>query len=350
MIVSASAVAIAVVAVFVGNAALTSWHRAQRGDQPPANPAPEPYDEQAAIKAAETIAPAMIGYNETAGFAVPFREPRALAVDKDDRIYVAGDRGVVIFSHEGQKLSEIALKSEPHCLVVGGPEHGTRGNIYVGMQEHVEVFDPKGECIAIWPSQGTEAYFTSIAASDYEIWVADAGNRVVWCYDLHGKPLTPLGKAGSPGGTEFLVANHYFDVAVGRDDLLYVVDSGLLRVEAYTRNGDRESLWGKGSPAVADFFGNCNPAHLAVLPDGNFVTAETGITRVKIYSRVGEFQTVVAGPLQLSETPAGVAGDRKGRVLVLDGRAAKVRVFEKKPDRLTSGGARGDKATDGQRC
>ena len=118
------------------------------------------------------------------------------------------------------------------------------GQLYVGMKDHVEVFNPKGERIAIWPSQGTEAYYTSIAAADYEIWVADAGNRVVWCYDLHGKPLSPLGKAGSPAGAEFIVANHYFNVAMGRDDLLYVVNPGLLRVEAYTRNGDRERRLG----------------------------------------------------------------------------------------------------------
>ena len=80
---------------------------------------------------------------------------------------------------------------------------------------------------------------------------------------------------------------------------------------------------------MADFFGCCNPAQLAVLPDGRFVTAEKGIPRVKIYARDGSFQTVVAGPSQLTDTPADLAADRHGRVLVLDGRAAKVRVFEK---------------------
>ena len=37
----------------------------------------------------------------------------------------------------------------------------------------------------------------------------------------------------------------------------------------------------------------------------------------------------MAGPSQLTDTPADLAADRHGRVLVLDGRAAKVRVFEK---------------------
>jgi len=35
-------------------------------------------------------------------------------------------------------------------------------------------------------------------------------------------------------------------------------------------------MWGKRS-GIADFFGCCNPAHLALLPDGRFVTSGKGI-------------------------------------------------------------------------
>ena len=51
----------------------------------------------------------------------------------------------------------------------------------------------------------------------------------------------------------------------------------------------------------------------AVLPDGSFVTAEIGIPRVKVYNRRGEMQTVVAGPSQLTDVPAAVTGDHRGR-------------------------------------
>ena len=124
---------------------------------------------------------------------------------------------------------------------------------------------------------------------------------------------------------------------------VYAVNPRLLHVEGYTINGERETIWGKGSPAVADFFGRSNPAHMAVLPDGSFVTAEIGIPRVKIYNRRGEMQTVVAGPSQLSDMPAAVAGDHRGRVLVLDARAAKVRIFAE--DSLVKPGASGDGTT-----
>jgi len=334
VIVAVVAAMFAAVVVIVGIAFAVrmAWHSPPRHAIQPAV-APEIYDEQAALNAAETIRPEMIGYEETSGFAVPFREPQALVVDDDDRIYVAGDQAVAVFSPDGKKISQIALHDQPHCLAVGGSQHDKPGEIYVGMEEHVEVFDPKGTHVGTWPSQGEKAFFTGITATDLGVWVADAGNRVVWRYESSGQALKPIGRTGDPEcESEFVVTNHYFDLSAGHNDLVYVVNPRLLRVEGYTQRGELETFWGQGSPAVADFFGCCNPARLAVLPDGRFVTAEKGIPRVKIYSGRGEFETVVVGPPELTDTPGGVAGDHRGRILVLDARAAKVRIFQKKAD------------------
>jgi hypothetical protein len=291
-------------------------------------------DEEAARKAAEPIDPSMITYHETPGFSVAFRQPRALAVDSAGQIYVGGDRAVVRYSGDGKQLAEIALVGEPTCLAIGAFDHLIPGQLYVGMENHVEVYNRQGAPVAVWGSRGPEATFTSITTTESQVWVADAGNRLVWRFDLEGKLLEPVGQPDpSQNRSGFLVTNHYFDLAAGTDDLVYIVNPRLLRVEGYTHHGEYETAWGKGSPAVADFFGCCNPAHLAVLPDGSFVTAEKGITRVKVYSRSGDFQTVVAGPPQLTDTPTDLAADRIFRVLVLDGRAAKVRIFEKNPRR-----------------
>ena len=293
--------------------------------------ATEQADEEAALKAAEPIDPAMIGYHEAAGFSVALHEPRALAVDADARIYVGGDRAVVRYSGDGKKLAEIALQAEPRCLAVGARDHLHPGQLYVAMEDHVEVYDPQAARVAVWDSRGPEAVFTSIATTENEVWVADAGNRLVWRFDAAtGRLLEPVGKPDpSQHRPGFLITSHYFDLAAGNDDLVYVVNPRLLHVEGFTHKGEFETAWGKGSSSVADFFGCCNPAQLAVLPDGNFVTAEKGMPRVKIYSGDGRFLTVVAGPSQLTDTPADLAADRQGRVLVLDGRAKKVRVFEK---------------------
>ena len=109
----------------------------------------------------------------------------------------------------------------------------------------------------------------------------------------------------------------------------------------YTPDGDLDSFWGEESPTVDGFFGCCNPCHLALLPDGRFVTSEKGIPRVKIYDSAGDFESVVAGSEQLGLPMAAlgdarskgvehiydVAADGRGRVLVLDPVGKCVRVF-----------------------
>ncbi len=289
-------------------------------------------DEQAALKAAQPIDAAMITYHESGSFPVALREPRALAVDSDLQIYVGGDRSVIRYSSDGEKLREITLQKEPSCLAVGAFDHVHPGQLYVGLGDHIEVFDRNGLNVMSWKTPGPNTMLTSIATTEREIWAADVGDRVVWQFDALGRVLNSFGKP-NPVTTQpgFLVTNHYFDLAAGTDDLIYVVNPRLLHVEGYTRSGELECQWGEGSPAVSGFFGCCNPAQLAVLPDGRFATAEKGLPRVKIYSRDGKFQTVVAGPSELSNTPADLAVDRHGRILVLDGRAAKVRVFVKNP-------------------
>jgi hypothetical protein len=89
----------------------------------------------------------------------------------------------------------------------------------------------------------------------------------------------------------------------------------------------------------------CNPVNFAVLPEGAFVTAEKGVTRVKIYNSDGGFVGVVAGPDQLLESgtarvcevPAlcqaggfDVAVDSAGRIYVLDTIKNVIRIFTKK--------------------
>jgi hypothetical protein len=281
------------------------------------------------------IDPALVHYDETAEIASGLGKVHALAVGPGDEIYVGGDRRLCRFAADGKKLSEIALAHEPACVAVGGAEHAAPGRIYVGMSDHVEVFDPAGRRIAVWDPPGKNSLLTSIAAGEEDVFVADAGERIVWRYDLAGKRVARVGDRDDrrhiPG---FVITSTppYFDLGLGADGLVYVVNPRALRLEGYTRGGDLETFWGKGSPAIEDFFGCCNPAHFAVLPKGRFVTAEKGFPAIKVFSPQGKFECIVAGPPKLKHTAAGLAADSRGRVLVLDPTSASVRVFERKKE------------------
>ncbi|MCK5845713.1 MAG: hypothetical protein KAG97_13450, partial [Victivallales bacterium] len=80
------------------------------------------------------------------------------------------------------------------------------------------------------------------------------------------------------------------------------------------------------------FLGCCNPTHIVITLKGEFVTAEKGVVRVKIYGPDGVFKCVVAPP-SLFEEGAVITDLRVGLggcVLVLDSKSTFLRVFRRK--------------------
>jgi len=291
------------------------------------------------VEALAHIDPNLILYEESAeAIKTGFVNSHGIAVDSTGSVYVAGDKAVRMFARRGDLLGEIELADTPRCLTVAAD-----GTIYIGLTDHVEVYDAQGQHQASWDRPGPDALLTSIAVSNDNVFVADARNRVVVRYDTAGNLVNRIGKKDPdrniPG---FVIPSPYFDLAVPRDGLLRVVNPGRLRIEAYTSDGDLEFWWGEPSPAVEGFCGCCNPVNFAVLPDGGFVTCEKGLIRVKIYDDEGSFVGVVAGPEQLAEggtssicllpgeCQAGgfdVAVDANGHIFVLDTINNVVRVF-----------------------
>jgi len=293
------------------------------------------------------VDPALIRYRQTVEVSVGMKELRAVAAGPEDRICVVGDRAIHAFDAGGTKTLEITLDGQPTCLVVADTEHASPGRIYVGVGDHVETFDGSGKATGTWDGLGSDAILTSIALAEQDVFVADAGNRIVWRYDTTGRQIGRIGEPDAdrhiPG---FVIPSSYFDVVVTHDQLLRVVNPGARRIEAYTFDGDPMGHWGEAGPAIDRFFGCCNPSNICLLPDDRFVTAEKGLPRIKVYGISGEFESVVAGPEQLAPTGTiavetrpdhqlkvfDVAADSRGRVLVLDPRSRCVRIFERMTD------------------
>lgn len=286
--------------------------------------------------------PALIAYREVPGLKLNVNEPRAIAVGPEDRLYIAGDRQIVVYTASGSVAETVALDGEPRCLAVAGADHPQAGHIYVGFGDHVEVY-ASGKRQAVWPSLGPKAVLTSIAVADENVFVADAGNRIVWRCDLSGNNTGRIGDRDPDGGIRgFFIPSPYFDLAIAPDGLLRIVNPAAHRIEAYTFDGHLELHWGKASLAIEGFGGCCNPANIAILPDGRVVTAEKGLPRVKVYDAEGNFLHVVAGPEALSpsskspeETRSAhradvvdLAVDSRQRVLVLDPVTHMLRIFE----------------------
>ena len=336
---------VVVIAAAIGVGVFAWMQISPSGEQ--GNKLPEAFDYN--LEKYAKIDPALIGYVEKATIPVALIKTRAVAVGPDDRIFVAGDKVIVVFDADGKKLRTIDLEQEPHCLAVSQTEHASPGRLYVGMRDHVEVYDADGRRQSAWPQPGPRAVLTSIAVGEEDVFVADAGSLVVWRYDRNGKLLGEIGRRDPsrdiPG---FVVPSPWFDVAIAPDGLLRVTNPGMHCIEAFTFDGHLEFAWGKSGMGIEAFCGCCTPSNIAILADGRVVTAEKGIPRVKVYSAAGKFECVVVGtstlapnPSMLTEGcdedslhPVDLAVDSHGRILALDPLIACVRVFVQKSNTI----------------
>ena len=104
--------------------------------------------------------------------------------------------------------------------------------------------------------------------------MADAVNRSVHRFDISGKYLDSFeGKTGGQDLHGFIVPSPYFDLKVNGDGELWVINPGKHAFENYTDDGELRSYWENNSMKVDGFSGCCNPAHIAFLPDGSFITS-----------------------------------------------------------------------------
>lgn len=286
------------------------------------------------------IDPGMILYDEI-GKPVPsgFTESRGLTVDSSGLLYAAGDKAIRIFDSRGRIRESISLNVSPFCLAV------TNEKFYIGTKDRVVITGRDGKVRDSWKSLGENAWITSITIADEYIYIADAGQRIVWCYDLDGKFIRRIGDKNPdkniPG---FKVPGPYFDLAMAPDGLLRVANPGMHQVEAYTVKGDREFAWGRFGNRLEDFTACCNPVSFTILPDGDIITCEKGVARVKVYDTFGKLKGFVAEPKQLANISQSlgikqervqrygfdVAADVNGHVYILDRARNIIRIFKHK--------------------
>lgn len=289
---------VVVVGIALGLFAVTVYRNHLR------NPRPDLLSERFAYSLEDyiTIPQEKLGFEPAWEQQIPGAQIRTLCV-AGQRAWVAVDRALlpVELSAEGARLgTPVELSEPPSCVAVAispSEDEGASARFYVGSRNRVLVVDGAGKVLSQWDFFGEKALITDIAVAGDDVFVADAGNRVVHRVDRHGEKIAELGhrdaERGIPG---FIVPSPYFDLAWGNDGLLRVVNPGARRIEIYTPDGDLEIFWGRSGLEESAFCGCCNPAHIALFSDGRVVTAEKGIPRVKVYSPQGDLVTWVVSP------------------------------------------------------
>ena len=270
-------------------------------------------------------------FEETGRIVPTVEAPKALAVGADGKLYVTGKDAVQVLDEDGNELDRFIVDAPPTCIGLA-PE----GDILLGIRNRILVIDATDAARTEWPALDSRAYITSIAANDTDVYVADAGNRVVLRFGRDGILKNRIGETDPsrdvPG---LLVPSPYLDLAFDRDGTLWVSNPGRLGLESYREDGDLITSWYRPTLKLDGFSGCCNPSHIAFRADGKLITCEKGLVRIKVYeSTSGEFEELIAGSglFPREQAVRDLAVDSRDRILVLDPRYNAIRVFEEKED------------------
>jgi sugar lactone lactonase YvrE len=235
-----------------------------------------------------------------------FQKPRAMAIDKQDRLYIVDMTArIQVFDADGKFLRSwqtpehtngrptglsidrdgnlavpdthyyqvLFYSPEGKLLRKLGGEHGSgpgqfglvtdvgqdsAGNYYVseyGEYDRVQKFTPDGKFILQFGSHGDgPAQFSrpqAIAIDKQDrIWVADSCNHRLQVFDSDGKLLFIRGEEGAELGKLSYPYNLIFD----KDDNLYVCEYGNHRVQKFSPDGKSLGSWGKAGREEGELF------------------------------------------------------------------------------------------------
>ena len=208
-----------------------------------------------------------IAYDEVLTVGLDLVTPYALALDAHDKLYVTGDRILLLFDAHGNLTARIPTDRPVSALAVDD-----NGDIYCAAGEYIQVLDSAGVKKEQWQDLGVDAILTSVAVGDNDVYLADAGQLVVWHFNKAGDLLGEIGKKDAardiPG---FVIPSPYFDVLVDADGFLWAVNTGMHPFENFAGDGSLRSYWGKAAMILDGFSGFRNPSPPALMEDGSFV-------------------------------------------------------------------------------
>ncbi len=279
------------------------------------------------IEQYKTVDPSLINYKETRNIPIKSEKSNCLYY-ANEKLYIGADQYLQVISTNGTQFLKIDFDAAPRCLYVEKDE------IYIGFRDHIRVYDQEGQLLQKWDTLGYKTVLTSLAVKDDMLFAADAGNRRIVKYSkTDGQLLGEFkGKTKVEAIHGFIIPSPYFEVAVNEEGELWVVNPGKHSFENYNYDGGLRAFWEKSSPDVDGFSGCCNPAQMALMPDGSFLTAEKGLVRIKIHKPSGELDCVVAPPTKFKEDghAPDLAVSPDGTIYALDFDKNRIRIFERK--------------------
>ncbi len=245
----------------------------------------------------------------------------SVALSKKDKMICAGESFIAGYSTSLNLEWEYPLEETVWALAVFGD------TLFATTREKICLFNLSGELLDEWGPYDDEAIITSITANREYVAFADAGNLLVYVLNKNGALKSIVGYPGN----QFIIPSPYFDVHLTMDDTLVIANTGKRNIEFRNIEGELLRAFGEEGDDFGEFCGCCNPAHFAYTPDGNIVTAEKGLNRIKLIKPDGKLIEPIAQPANFAASyPLDIAVSSEGLIYAANPKDSKIYIFKRK--------------------
>lgn len=248
---------------------------------------------------------------------------RGIWIDRQDRLYAAGDSQVKVFDAAGRLLRQWSTSKPASAVAVSGD-----GSVYAGEAGQIEIFDKAGKLTGTWRDDGRLGEVTAIGFFRDSVLAADTKDRSIRRYDKSSRLLNVIGKENRTNG--FLIPNGILDFSVTADGVVHAANPGKHRVESYSFDGHLLGHIGRFDQSdPSGFPGCCNPTNVVTGASGRVYVTEKAGPRAKVLDAGGKLLAVIAtNVFDPNSKNMSIAVDSRGRVCVADTVKLQIVVFE----------------------
>ncbi len=259
--------------------------------------------------------------------------PYGIAIDSKGQVYVADQRvgAVFIFNTETHDVTLIRNGTDAKFGLINAlaVDDGDRLFVSDGKLRRVLVFDANHKVQGVVDEGMQDPVGIAIDTENRFLYVVDTQQDQVLVYDADSYKL--LRRLGTGGKNHFLTDPGNFgaptNVALDKDNNVYVTDTMNNRVEIFDADGNFLSWFGKHGDGPGYF---ARPKGIAVDGDGHVWVVDQMQDRVQVFNREGQLLTYFGEhgnyPGQFASA-AGIAIDKQNRVFVTDQYPGRMQMF-----------------------
>ena len=268
-----------------------------------------------------------------------FFSPVDIQVDEEGNLYVidSATKKLQRFDSQGNLLNSVDIRISPsntnEQAQPWGLAIGPNGEVVVAdtFGWRVRVFDRNLQAIGTFgtpptgdPEPAPEQLFGPRDAAfdlDGNIWVTDTGHDRIQVFTLSGQFVRSVGTSGAGSG-QF---DEPVGIAIGPDGVVYVADMYNSRVQVLNPDGSFRSEFrveGSGGLEVSD------KPYITLLRDGRIAVSLPSAALVRIYNPDGTVSGTINPTGQPLFLPYGMAETADGKLWIVEGGAARVRLFD----------------------